>query len=135
MRTFVLYVVAGFGIFMAVQVALFLVSGESRLTSDNEGWFLNSGRGVLLLAAAFGLASAAMAVLWSHRPPQLAAPVTLGAVLAMTIVLFMIGPGNLFPVVIAVGTTILGAAVLAGSLLGRSLVALHHRRADSTDDA
>jgi hypothetical protein len=128
LKPFAVRVLAGFGVFAAAQAVLFMASDGSRLTIDSDGWFLNTGRGVLTLAAAVGLASAGMAALWSARLPQLASPVTLGAVLAMTVALFIIGPGTLFPIVIAVGTAVLGAAAVVGSFVGRSLVVMRHRR-------
>jgi hypothetical protein len=119
---FVVRLLAGFCIFVVVQAALFFASGGTRPTIESDGWFLNSGRGVATLAAAIALASAAMAALWSTRVPQIASPVTLGAALAMTSMVLLLGPGTLFPIVIAVGTAVLGAAVVVGSLVGRSLV-------------
>jgi hypothetical protein len=130
LRSFSIRIVAGFCIFVAAQAALVLASGGSRLTIDGEAWFLNSARGVVTLAGMVAAASAAMSARWSSRMPLLVSAVTLGASLAMTLMVFVIGPGTLFPIVIAVGTAILGTAVVAGSLLGRTLVMLGHRRGD-----
>ena len=43
---------------------------------------------------------------------------TFGAVVSLAIVLFSLGPGTIFPIVIAVGTIVLAAAAFLGAGLG-----------------
>jgi hypothetical protein len=45
--------------------------------------------------------------------------VWVGAVIGMTVTLFRIGPGTIWPIVLVVGSAVAGAGVLMGVLLGR----------------
>jgi hypothetical protein len=86
----------------------------------DNGWFLNSGRGVL----AVGLACAAVGALvgFSRRDSvRKATMVAGGAVLAMIGVLFRIGPGTIFPIVIAFGAVVIGGATAAGAGVGTAV--------------
>jgi hypothetical protein len=93
-------------------------------SGDSTPWFLNSGRAVAFTAACLLLASAVHAAL--RRGPQGArgsavAPglaSAAGAWVAMAAVLAVLGPGNIFPIVLAAGALIAAAACTAGAFLG-----------------
>ncbi len=87
-------------------------------------WFLNSGRAaaftagcVLVVSALFG------AVERPGRPIDAVltgTSVAAGAAISMIFVLFAwIGPGTIFPIVLAFGLLILESAAVAGAVLGR----------------
>jgi hypothetical protein len=90
------------------------------------GWWLNSGRGVavssitlVLTAVVVGFRARTLPV----RNPVAAAASAfwLGANIGMAVVLFRSGPGNLFPIVLAIGAGISAIAVGAGSIIGAVL--------------
>jgi hypothetical protein len=96
------------------------------------GWWLDSGRGVavvttMLAALAAAIASRSMA--WPLRRGDAAAALAFwaGANVGMAAVLFSAGPGNLFPIVLAIGAAISAAAVVAGSAIGLLLAAAARR--------
>lgn len=111
----------GAALFVAAHVALL---ATWRRWFDPAGaypvWFLNSGRAVavttawLLIVPLIG----ALAV-----PPARDAvgrrmlSVALGAVAAMAGVLFVTGPGTIFPIVLAVGAVLVAAPVAAGTYI------------------
>ena len=86
-----------------------------------EPWFLNSGRAAAFTAAL--LAGAGALVSASDRRESIirGANVAAGALAAMIVVLSVIGPGNLFPLVVAIGATIVVASGGAGALAGWGL--------------
>jgi len=83
-------------------------------------WFLNSGRAVAFTAASLMAAAAIVAIVSDSRLPWLVAGLNLavGAVGAMIVVLFTVGPGTLFPIAIATGAAVVGVSSLAGALAG-----------------
>ena len=86
-------------------------------------WMLKSGSGIAFGLALLALTSAVICAL--QRKPNTvvncAAFVAMGAVAAMTIALLLIGPGNLWPIVIAFDGAMIGVAVAAGALIGKIL--------------
>lgn len=88
-----------------------------------DPWFLNDGNGPIgLTAGALCVAAMVAAALWAQSrgdSVRHGLNVALGATIAATAVLFSIGPGNLFPIVIvfcagiALISTIVGASVVA----------------------
>lgn len=82
------------------------------------GWWLNSGTGVLravLVLAALGV----FAALWrSGRLWVRACAVWAGAVSGSTVFLFWMGPGTIWPIVLAVAGGISLGAVFGGAFLG-----------------
>lgn len=87
------------------------------------GWWLDSGRGVAMTVVVLAVLAAAVGVrspAWPVRPQNAAPSAALwaGANVGMAIVLFSVGPGNLFPIVLAMGAGISAIAVAAGSLVG-----------------
>lgn len=117
---------AGAVAFAAAQAALFLVAGDTRRpTVDSPGWFLNSGRGVLVMAlVAAAVCGAALrawpaGTIWKGWVAFVA-----GAAIALVISVFALGPGTIFPIVIAAGLFV----VLVGALAGSAAVGLVLRR-------
>ena len=87
------------------------------------GWWLDSSRGVAITVVVLAVVAAAIGVrfpAWLNRPQTAvpAAALWAGANAGMAIVLFSVGPGNLFPIVLAMGAGISAIAVAAGSLVG-----------------
>jgi hypothetical protein len=114
-----LALVGGAGLFLSVQGLLFLTTAPIAGIQDS-GWFLNSGPGVL----AVGLACAVVGALvgFGRRDSgREATMVVAGAVLAMIAVLFAIGPGTIFPIVIVFGTVIIAGATAAGTAVGTAV--------------
>jgi hypothetical protein len=109
----------GAGLFLSVQ-GLLVLNAVPIAGIKDSGWFLNSGRGVLVV----GLACAVVGALvgFGRRDSvREATMVASGAVLAMIAVLFSIGPGTIFPIVIAFGTVIIGGATAAGTGVGTAV--------------
>jgi hypothetical protein len=114
------YVLAGALTFAAVQYALF---------ASSRGWFLDSGTSVAIVIGVLAVASAVMAV----AAPGLgllqgSGAFAAGAVVAMAIALFVVGPGTIFPIVIAVGAACIGVAAVGGGLAGVALRSVFHAR-------
>jgi hypothetical protein len=93
-------------------------------------WFLNSGRAVVFTAAVLFIAAASVGARTrgAIRDALLdAGNLTAGALAAMIVVLAVSGPGTIFPIALAIGTTIAAVAAVAGALAG-SLLARVLRR-------
>ena len=90
------------------------------------GWWLNSSDGVtivmLVLAVAAATATFATPAMStasrSYSPIELAIPLWGGAMAGFGGVLFATGPGNLFPIVLAISGGLAAAAVVAGAVGG-----------------
>jgi hypothetical protein len=84
-------------------------------------WFLNSGRAVAFTAACV-FAGGVVATTFNRLDRSGAVidgcNVAGGAVGAMIVVLIAVGPGTIFPIVIAIGTTIMAASAIGGALAG-----------------
>ena len=76
-----------------------------------DGWWLDAMETVV--AVALGMVVASWFVLRRHpsRLPARAVSWTLGAMAGMAIVLAIVGPGNIWPIVLVVGWALLGASV------------------------
>jgi len=84
-------------------------------------WFLNSGSAIMLTSATVAAAAALSAMLWARsgrRASRQSLEVGGGAALAMAITLFVIGPGSIFPIVLAIGTMVLTVSSFLGAWLG-----------------
>jgi hypothetical protein len=114
-----LALVGGAGLFLAVQGLLFLTAVPIAGIEDS-GWFLNSGRGVAAVGLACGVVGALVGFGRQDRVREAAMGAT-GAVLAMIAVLFSIGPGTIFPIVIIFGTAIIAGATAAGTGVGNAV--------------
>jgi hypothetical protein len=108
--------VAGAITFAATEWWLLTASPGSG-TSD-PGWFLNGRESGLAVTAAIGLLAAVLATVRRSGWLSGAAACAAGAAVAMTLVLFLIGPGAIFPIVIAFGTVVLAGSALIGTGLG-----------------
>jgi hypothetical protein len=90
--------------------------------STNSGpWFLNSGTAIAATSAAVAAAAALSTMLWARsgrRAWRQSLEVASGAALAMAITLFVVGPGNIFPIVLAIGTMVLTVSSLLGGWIG-----------------
>ena len=86
-----------------------------------EPWFLNSGRAAAFTAALLAVAGAVVSASDRRESIIRGANVAAGALAAMIVVLSVIGPGNLFPLVVAIGATIVVASGGAGALAGWGL--------------
>jgi hypothetical protein len=120
MRSFAGWAAWGAVTYLAAQGALFLTLGAGD-GADSAGWFLNSGRGVGTVAAIVVLATAAV---FGFRAAPCGVSVgafTIGAAAAIAGTLFVIGPGTIFPIVIAAGGAIVAVAATAGRLIGHGL--------------
>lgn len=83
-----------------------------------DGWWLDAMETVIAVAA--GMMVASWFALRRHSSRLLARAVswTLGAMAGMAIVLAVVGPGNLWPIVLVVGWALLGVSVsVAGGLV------------------
>ena len=82
------------------------------------GWWLNSGTGVLRTVLVL-LALGVFAALWrSGRPWVRACALWAGAISGSTVLLFIIGPGTIWPIVLAFAAAITAAAVFGGAFVG-----------------
>ena len=117
------HAVAGSVAFAAAQLLLFLLAGQnSAATIDSSGWFLNSGRGVLIMTIVLALAAAAMGL--GSSPPSVwraAAAFSGGAAAVMVVFVFALGPGTIFPIVIVIGTAIIAVAAVTGGAISWSV--------------
>jgi hypothetical protein len=118
------HVLAGAVAFAAAQAGLFLVAGEgARPTIDGNGWFLNSLAGISVMAiVAAAVRTVALRTwptssVWKGWMAYVA-----GAAGALITVVFALGPGTIFPIVIAAGVVVVGVGALAGSAVARLIV-------------
>jgi hypothetical protein len=114
-------VLGGAGLFLLVEGVLILTAVplagiEPRGVSQTTGWLLNSGRGVAAVGLAFAVAGALVGFV--RRGVREATMMAAGAVLSMIVMLFSIGPGTIFPIVIAFGTALIAGATAVGTALG-----------------
>jgi hypothetical protein len=106
---------AGAVAFAAAQAVLFLVAEPpARDVIDGEGWFLNSGTGiavmaVVLVAASLVMSRALPAPLWQRW-----ALFAGGGIAALVGAVFLFGPGTLFPIVIVAGAAVIAVSALLG---------------------
>jgi hypothetical protein len=82
------------------------------------GWWLNSGADVWRTSVVLAVWSLAAAVWHRKRHVVRAAMVWLGTICGSAVMLFWNGPGNIWPIALAVAGGIAAAAVLAGTLVG-----------------
>jgi len=115
------HVLAGAVAFAAAQAGLFVVAGEAtRPTIDGNGWFLNSATGIAIVVGVAAVVRAAASRAWPAATLwQGWAAFAGGAALVLIAVLFSLGPGTIFPIVIVAGVAVIGVGALAGSALAR----------------
>jgi hypothetical protein len=86
-----------------------------------NGWWLDSGREVLRTSIVL-TALGAFAAIWRFGNPWLrAGSIWAGALLEMTMLLFLTGPGTIWPIVLVFAAVISAAAVFGGAWTGTTL--------------
>jgi hypothetical protein len=96
-------------------LALALVAGviTAVVSQMLTGWWLDSGRGVAFMMAL--LSALSMGFVWLDRKAPLA--LWVGMMNATIVILFMTGPGNIFPIVIAFAAALSALAIVPGWIL------------------
>jgi len=105
--------------FCAVQIPL-LIATPPAAGITQPGWFLNSGRSVLLIALALAIGAAVLTAR-KQASDRDAVLYGIGAVVAMIVTLVAIGAGNIFPIVIVFSTALVVFAVGAGGTCGAAV--------------
>jgi len=103
-------------LFLSVQGFLFSTAVPNPAIK-NAGWFLNSGRGAIAVGLACAIAGALIGI-GRRDMVREATMLASGAVLAMVAVLFSIGSGSIFPIVIVFGAVIIVGPMTTGTLVG-----------------
>jgi hypothetical protein len=99
-----------------VQAVLFRVAVPP-LAIRGGGWFLNTGTGALAMACTFVVLGAIVG--GSRRDGILeAVAAAAGAIVAMIVVLYSIGPGKIFPIAIMFGVFLIGGVTVIGVAIG-----------------
>ena len=106
-------------VFCVVQIPLLIATPPVAGITD-PGWFLNSGRNVLLVGLTLAIGAAVLTAR-KQGSDRDAVCYGIGAVVAMIVALFMIGPGNIFPIVIVFGSGLIVFAVGAGGTCGAAV--------------
>jgi hypothetical protein len=86
-----------------------------------NGWWLDSGREVLRTSLVLAALGAFVAIWRFGRPWLRAAGVWAGALLEMTMLLVLMGPGTIWPIVLVFAGGISAAAVFGGAWTGMTL--------------
>jgi len=96
-------------------LAVGLVAGAASAVVSQllTGWWLDSGRGVALMMAMLCVLS--IALVWSDRRAPLA--LWVGMINATIVILFMVGPGSLFPIVLVFAAGLSVLAIVPGWLI------------------
>jgi len=116
----VVWAVVGIAAFLTPQITLFLTTSQPPVPIKDPGWFLNSGRNVATISAVIAVVAAVLA---ARRRWTIGDTATfgLGVLVAMVGTLFTIGPGTIFPIVIAVGSVVAGVTILVGTAVGYAI--------------
>ena len=107
----------GAAAFTALQTAWSL--GHSML-GWRGAWIMKTGEGIAACVVVFAIVSAA-AIAWRFKPAELmrrALAMLAGAIVAMSVALMILGPGNLWPLVIVFDGVIILGALLFGGVIG-----------------
>jgi hypothetical protein len=116
------YSLAGAVAFAAAQAVLFLIAGQSGCPSmDAAGWFLNSAAGMAAMAAVLAVASSIVGKAVSSPVWRGWTFFVAGGVAALVATVFLLGPGTIFPIVIAAGSTLIAVSAAAGTPVARWL--------------
>jgi len=107
----------GAGTFMAAHLVRTL-AWQTWFDGSHDPWFLNSGRAMAFTVALLAVAGAMVSAANRRESIIRGANAAAGALAAMIAILAVIGPGNLFPIVIAFGAVIAVASTGAGALAG-----------------
>jgi len=110
LKTFVFVFVLGVGVAASIQ------------PFTPTGWWLNSFDGVEIVTVALFLlgvsVSFATPVQQGHSPVEVSLPLWCGVMVGFAVALVAIGPGNLFPIVLAVAGVISAVALGVGMIVG-----------------
>ena len=103
-----------------VEKAAWFVLGFAVVAALNAvgGWWLNSGTGVLRTVLVFVGLGVFAALRRSGSAWVRACALWAGAISGSTVLLFSIGPGTIWPIVLAFAAAITFAAVFGGALVG-----------------
>jgi hypothetical protein len=82
------------------------------------GWWLNSGTAVLRTILVLGVLGVIVALRRSTKPWMRAWALWAGTISGSTVVLFRIGPGTIWPIVLTVAAGLSAGAVFGGAFLG-----------------
>jgi hypothetical protein len=107
---------AGFFAFIAAHLVE-AAAWRPWFRGDHVPWFLNSGRAVLFTAAVLFVVGV-VAGARGERPLAQGSKVGAGGVAAMIVVFLTRDAGTIFPIVLAIGTSIVGAVSIAGAVAG-----------------
>lgn len=109
--------VLGAAAFLAAH-AVEVVMWTAWFSPQFKPFFTNSGRSIAFTAACALIAGLVAGTRAKDQRDVLihAGNVAAGAAIAMTAALFWVGPGNLFPIVIALGSAILAVCSFLGAL-------------------
>ena len=110
-------VTLGAATFMAAHLVRTL-AWQTWFHGSYDPWFLNSGRAMAFTVALLAVAGAMVSAANRRESIIRGANAAAGALAAMIAILVVIGPGNLFPIVIAFGAVIAVASTGAGALAG-----------------
>ena len=86
------------------------------------GWWLNSGTGVLRTVLVLLPLGVFVAIWRSSSPWVRACALWAGAMSGSTVVLLSIGPGTIWPIVLAFAAAITAGAVFSGAFLGAAAI-------------
>jgi hypothetical protein len=114
-------VLYGAATFLATH-AVIVAKWERWFGGTHQPWFLNDGGAVAFTVTCVFVASASASAMRADPDDARVDGVNIavGASVAMTVVVVVIGPGPLLPMVIALGGFVIGASCLAGSLITRA---------------
>ena len=86
-----------------------------------DGWWLDSGGGAFRTTLGLFVIGALVALRRGDSPWAAGRALWLGAFIGMAAVLFRVGPGTIWPIVLVVGAGLAAAAVFTGVVAGLGL--------------
>ena len=95
-------------------------------------WVMKSALGIAFCFAVFVIAGA-LVIAYRRKPaelPKRAGHLWLGAMAALVVALLIIGPGNIWPLVVALDGAIIGGGVVIGAVIGAALGGKHEAHVD-----
>ena len=87
-------------------------------TSESPRWFLYSVSTVMIVMAGMFIGAFVIGVSAKERAVDMAGSIVVGAVTVLTLALFVLGPGDMWPLVVLQGAILCTAAIFAGIALG-----------------